>query len=66
MGSGAARFAAVVRDESIRRAVETAKARYPGAGARVVNPIDPEAFFIRDPVAPAGLVELEMLESAVG
>jgi hypothetical protein len=64
MGSGAARFAAVVRDESIRHAVETAKARYPGA--RVVNPIDPEAFFIRDPAAPAGLVELEMPESAVG
>jgi hypothetical protein len=46
--------------------VETAKARYPGAGARVVHPIDPEAFFIRDPAAPAGLVELEMPESAVG
>jgi hypothetical protein len=36
MGSGAC-FEAVVRDGSIRRAVETAKARYPGAGVRVVH-----------------------------
>jgi hypothetical protein len=31
MGSSAVRFGAVIRDESIRRAVETARARYPGA-----------------------------------
>jgi len=64
MGS-AARFGAVIRDESIRRAVEIAKARYPGASARVVYPIEPEAFF-RDPAVPAGLVELEMPGSAAG
>jgi hypothetical protein len=52
MGSGAARFEAVVRDESIRRG--DAKARYPGAGARVVHPIDPEAFFVRDPAGGTG------------
>jgi hypothetical protein len=50
MGSGAARFEAVVRDESIRRG--DAKARYPGA--RVVHPIDPEAFFVRDPAGGTG------------
>ena len=31
VGNGAARFGVAVRAESIRRAVETVKTRYPGA-----------------------------------
>jgi hypothetical protein len=55
-----------VRAESIRRAVGIVNAYYPGANARIVHPIEPEAFFVRDAAAPAGLAELEMPESVAG
>lgn len=52
-----------VRAESIRRAMEAARAYYPGASIRGVYPIDPEMFFVRDSSAPAaGLFGLEMPE----
>jgi hypothetical protein len=66
VGNGATRFGAVVRDESIRRAVESARARYPGAEVQVLHPIEPEAFFVYESAAPAGLVEVEMPESVAG
>jgi hypothetical protein len=66
VGNDAARFGVAVRAESIQRAVGIAKVYYPGADARVAYPIDPEAFFVREPAAPAGLVELRMPESAAG
>ena len=46
---GASRFVVSVRARSIRRAVEIAKARYPGADVRVSFPIDAEAFFVEEP-----------------
>jgi hypothetical protein len=66
VGSDVARFHVAARAESIRRAVEIAQARYPGADARVVHPIDPEPFFVKDLQIPAGLVEIEIPESMAG
>ena len=37
-----------VRAGSIRRALEIAGERNPGCGLRVVFPLDPETFFVRD------------------
>jgi hypothetical protein len=64
--TGAARFGLEVRAESIARALGLAEALYPGADARVVFPIEPEGFFVEDPVATPGPVGLEVLESLVG
>jgi hypothetical protein len=66
VGNGAARFGVAVRAESSRRAVETVKTRYPDADVRVVYPIDPEAFFVREPAASACSFEFEMPESVAG
>ena len=46
---GSSRFDVWVQARSIRRAVEIAKARYPGADVRVNFPIDAEAFFVEEP-----------------
>jgi hypothetical protein len=65
VGCGTAHFSVAVRAENIRQAVGIVEARYPGGVVRVVHPIDPESFFIREPAA-AGPVELEMPESVAG
>jgi hypothetical protein len=62
VGDGPARIRMRARAASIREAMEAARAHYPGAGVRVVSPIDPEAFFVRDSAAPVGLVRFEMPE----
>ena len=54
VGSGAARFRVMVQAESIERALEIAKSHNPGKECRVTFPLDPEAFFIEDPVAKVG------------
>ena len=56
---GAARFRVAVQAESVRRALEIVERRNPGCNARVVFPIDPEAFFVGDPAARSGLIERE-------
>jgi len=66
VGSDTTRFGVAVRAESIQRGVEAVNASYPGADIQVVHPIDPESFFVRNPTAPLGLVELEMPESVTG
>jgi hypothetical protein len=48
---GTARFAVAVQAKSIKRALSIVEARYPGSGARVKFPIDPEGFFVEDSVA---------------
>jgi hypothetical protein len=48
------------------RAVKTVKTRYPDADARVVYPIVPEAFFVRELTALACSFEFEMPERAAG
>jgi hypothetical protein len=55
-----------IRAESIREALSVAEARYPGAEPRLVYPIAPEAFFVRDPSVGAGVVEVGVLEGAIG
>lgn len=63
--SAATRFG-VVRDESIWRAVEAAKARYPVSEGRAVYPIEPETFFVQGYITPACSFEVKMSESAAG
>ena len=49
--SGAARFEVGVEAESIERALEIVARQNPGKGCEVTFPIDPETFFVEDPVA---------------
>lgn len=64
--SGTVRFDVMVRAESIERAESIAQTRYPGGAARIVYPIDPEAFFVTDHGTIAGVADLEMAERATG
>lgn len=50
--SGAMRFRTPVWAESIERAVRLAEMRYPDFEARILFPIEPEAFFARGPTQP--------------
>jgi hypothetical protein len=43
-----------VRAGSIRRALEIATDQNPGRALRVVFPLDPETFFVRDDAAESG------------
>jgi hypothetical protein len=54
VGSGAACFRVMVQAESIERALEIARRHNPDKECRVTFPLDPEAFFIEDPVAKVG------------
>jgi hypothetical protein len=64
--SGSARFRVEVGAQNIHRAVSLAKTRYSGSNIRVVFPIEPDAFFCKDPTVEAELIELEMPEKAAG
>ena len=55
VGSGATRFRVMVQAESIERALEIARSYNPDKECKVTFPLDPEAFFIEEPVA--GVVE---------
>jgi hypothetical protein len=57
VSSGAARFRVLVQAESIERALEIAKRHNPGKECQVTFPIDPESFFVGDPVAKVEAVE---------
>jgi hypothetical protein len=52
--SGTARFRVGVQAPSIREALALVGGRYPRREVRVVFPIEPEGFFVREPPAPAG------------
>ena len=43
-----------VRAGSIRRALEVAEEQNPGCALRVVFPLDPETFFVRDDAVEVG------------
>lgn len=64
--SGAARFRAAVWAESIERALSLVRARYPGGEARVIFPIEPEAFFVAGGYPTSEVVSLEAPEEAAG
>jgi hypothetical protein len=51
VSSGAARFRVMVQAESIERALEIVARQNPGNECEVTFPIDPETFFVEDPVA---------------
>ena len=51
--SGAACFRVMIQAESIERALEIARRHNPGKECRVTFPLDPEAFFVSDPVGGA-------------
>ena len=57
--SGAALFPVAVRAESIRRALDLAGQRYPGADIGVRFPIEPEGFFVEDTAASAAILGFE-------
>jgi hypothetical protein len=59
---GASRFDVSVQAQSIRRAVEIAAARYPGADVRVSFPIDAETFFAGEPGSRAARLGRERSE----
>ncbi len=59
VGEGASRYKVAVQAESIRRALEIVEGLNPGRNFRVTFPIDPEAFFVRDPAAAVVTVERE-------
>lgn len=65
-GGGGADFGLSVRAESIGQAVSIAESLYPGSKTQVMFPIEPETFFVEDPAATVGPVELEMPESVAG
>jgi hypothetical protein len=52
VSSGAARFRVMVQAESIERALEIVARQNPRKECKVTFPIDPEAFFVKDPVVP--------------
>jgi len=64
--SGAARFRAAVLAESIERALKLVTTRYPGDEARIIFPIEPEAFFVDAAVPISEMVYPETSKEAVG
>jgi hypothetical protein len=59
VGAGATRHRVAVQAESIRRALKIAEGLSPDGDFKVMFPIDPETFFVRDPAAAAGPVGRE-------
>ena len=57
VSSGATRLRVTVQAESIERALEIAKRHNPGKECRVTFPLDPETFFVGDPIARVESVE---------
>ncbi len=51
VSSGASRFRVAVQAENIQRALEIVASQNPGKECEVAFPIDPETFFVDDPVA---------------
>jgi hypothetical protein len=45
-----------VQAKSIRKALSLVAGQYPQGVVRVAFPIEPEGFFVREPLAPAGMV----------
>lgn len=55
--SGVARFRVVVQASNIQRAVSLVKGLYSASDVRVLFPIDPERFFVKEAFAKEGLIE---------
>jgi hypothetical protein len=61
VGRGATRYRVAVQAESIRRALEIVEGISPEGNFRVTFPIDPEAYFVKDPAATAGPIGRDKL-----
>ena len=61
--TGATRFRVSARAQSIQRAVSIAGARYPSGEVRLVLPVEPEMFFVKDDLRKAESVGVQMTES---
>jgi hypothetical protein len=57
--SVAARFRVAVRARSIQRALSLVGGSYPASDLRVIFPLDPNGFFVRDAAAQAGSITFE-------
>ena len=66
VSSGMTRFRATVWAQSIERALSAVKVRYPGGEARVIFPIEPEAYFEDSVMLTNEVVRLEASEEAAG
>jgi hypothetical protein len=55
--SGAARFRVGVQAPSIQRGVSLVRRLHPAGDVKVIFPIDPMGFFVKDPAARVGSVE---------
>jgi hypothetical protein len=51
VGSSTTRFRVMVQAESIERALEIARSHNPDKECKMTFPLDPEAYFIEEPVA---------------
>jgi hypothetical protein len=54
--SGTARFRVGVQARSVRKALSMVGGRYPRSEVRVVSPIEPRRFFVRESSTPATMV----------
>lgn len=59
--SGTARFRVGLRARSIREALSLVGGKFPQREVRVVFPIDPEGFFVREPWVLAGIAGSEQI-----
>ena len=60
------RFRVGVQAQSIQQAVGIAETHYPGAAVRVVFPLDPETFFVKDDVGAAESISIETPKRLAG
>jgi hypothetical protein len=60
--SGTARFRVGVQAPSIRHALSMVAGRYPRGEVGVAFPIEPEAFFVSEPAAPARIADHEPIQ----
>jgi hypothetical protein len=63
--NGGTRFTLEVQAENIKQAVNLAITRHPGCAARVLFPIDPEAFFAGEDDSASGTILLEAGEPGI-
>lgn len=64
--SGAARFRVMARARSIQRAVSLTGSGYPGGEVRLVMPVEPDSFFVKDALNEAECVGVRMPEALAG
>ena len=64
--TGSTRFRVAVWAEGIEQALSLTSVCYPGGEARVIFPIEPEAFFVKGILPVSGVVQSEVPEEIAG